>query len=241
VLLGSLSAAVDELASVDAGALGDGELGELLVRLRGLQERLDHEAARLTGAWDARKAWAADRARSGASWLAFRARMPHAAAKRQIALGRCLRDMPEADAAWATGEIGGPHVAALSRARTPATADVYARDEAVLVDKARTLRFDDFARVVAYWTQGADPDGVEDDARDVRAQRRLFDGATRRAVEVRDRGRCYHPGCDDTDDLQVDHVQPWSAGGPTIQSNGRLACGHHNRGRNGRSPPHGAG
>jgi hypothetical protein len=50
---------------------------------------------------------------------------------------------------------------------------VYARDEAVLVDKARSLRFDDFARVVAYWSQGADPDGVEDDARDVRAQRRV--------------------------------------------------------------------
>ncbi len=258
---------------------------------------------------------------------------------------------------------------------------MYARDEAVLVDKARWLRFDDFARVVAYWSQGADPDGVEDDARDVRAQRRvhlsrtfggawvgdvlldpiggsvvydtlhaiekelfeadwaaargrlgrepavhelgrtaaqrradalvematrartaprdgrrpaplfsvlvgyetlagrvcelaggtvvtpgslvgwldeayvervvfdgpsrvidvgaqrrLFDGATRRAVEVRDRGRCSHPGCDDTDDLQVDHVQPWSAGGPTIQSNGRLACGHHNRARS-RPPP----
>jgi hypothetical protein len=71
---------------------------------------------------------------------------------------------------------------------------------------------------------------------DVGAQRRLFDGATRRAVEVRDRGRCYHPDCDDTHDLQVDHIQPWGAAGPTIQSNGRLACGHHNRARNGPTP-----
>jgi hypothetical protein len=71
---------------------------------------------------------------------------------------------------------------------------------------------------------------------DVGAQRRLFDGATRRAVEVRDRGRCFDPACDSTDDLQVDHIQPWSAGGPTIQANGRLACGHHNRNRN-RPPP----
>jgi hypothetical protein len=336
--------------------------------------------------WDARKAWAVDRARSAASWLAHRTRMPHAAAQRQVRLGRCLRDMPGADAAWASGEIGAAHVSALSRARTPATAEVYERDETVLVDKARTMRFDDFTRVVAYWSQGADPDGAEVDARDVRAQRqvhlsrpfggawvgdvlldpiagsivydtlhgiekelfeadwaaarerlgreptvfeldrtpaqrradalvematrartapkngrrpaplftvlvgyetlagrvcelaggtavtpgslvpwldeayiervvfdgpsrvidvgaqrRLFEGATRRAVEVRDKGRCYHPDCDATDDLQVDHVQPWNAGGPTIQSNGRLACGHHNRARNGRSPPHGAG
>jgi hypothetical protein len=76
---------------------------------------------------------------------------------------------------------------------------------------------------------------------DVGAQRRLFDGATRRAVEIRDRGRCFEPSCDNTDDLQVDHIEPWNAGGPTIQSNGRLACGHHNRARNGRSPPQGAG
>jgi hypothetical protein len=64
---------------------------------------------------------------------------------------------------------------------------------------------------------------------DVGAQRRLFDGATRRAVEVRDRLRCFEPTCDAVDHLQVDHIQPWSAGGPTVQANGRLACGYHNR------------
>jgi hypothetical protein len=386
VVLESLRAAVDELVGVDAGALSDSELGELLVELHALESRIGHEAARLTRVWDARKAWAVDRARSAASWLAHRTRMPHAAAQRQVRLGRCLRDMPGADAAWASGEIGAAHVSALSRARTPATAEVYERDETVLVDKARTMRFDDFTRVVAYWSQGADPDGAEVDARNVRAQRqvhlsrtfggawvgdvlldpiagsivydtlhgiekelfeadwaaarerlgrepavfeldrtpaqrradalvematrartapkngrrpaplftvlvgyetlagrvcelaggtavtpgslvpwldeayiervvfdgpsrvidvgaqrRLFEGATRRAVEVRDKGRCYHPDCDDTHDLQVDPIEPWNAGGPTIQSNGRLACGHHNRARNGRSPPHGAG
>ncbi|MEA2932919.1 MAG: endonuclease, partial [Actinomycetota bacterium] len=36
---------------------------------------------------------------------------------------------------------------------------------------------------------------------------------------------------------QVDHVEPWSAGGLTVDDNGRLACGFHNRLRNGRSPP----
>jgi hypothetical protein len=54
-------------------------------------------------------------------------REAHAAAKRQVALGRCLREMPGADAAWASGAIGAAHVAALSRARAPATEDVYAR------------------------------------------------------------------------------------------------------------------
>ena len=25
------------------------------------------------------------------------------------------------------------------------------------------------------------------------------------------------------------HVQPYSAGGPTVEDNGRVACGYHNR------------
>jgi hypothetical protein len=64
---------------------------------------------------------------------------------------------------------------------------------------------------------------------DVGVARRLFTGATRRAVEVRDR-ECFHPSCDaDGDHCQVDHIIPYSAGGPTTVDNGRLACGFHNR------------
>jgi hypothetical protein len=71
----------------------------------------------------------------------------------------------------------------------------------------------------------------------VGVRRRIFTGATRRAVEVRDR-ECFHEYCDDAGHgCQVDHVEPWSAGGLTVDDNGRLACGFHNRLRNGRSPP----
>jgi hypothetical protein len=61
---------------------------------------------------------------------------------------------------------------------------------------------------------------------------RLFRGATRRAVEVRDR-RCRHPLCEEpASRCQVDHVVPFAEGGPTTQDNGRLLCGFHNRLRN---------
>lgn len=67
---------------------------------------------------------------------------------------------------------------------------------------------------------------------DVGAQRRLFTGALRRAIEVRDR-TCYHPTCDEPPDRpQIDHIRQASDGGPTTQTNGRLACGVHNRWRN---------
>jgi len=70
---------------------------------------------------------------------------------------------------------------------------------------------------------------------DVGVARRLFSGATRRAIEVRDRA-CFHPFCETPAvDCDIDHIQPWSAGGLTTQANGRVACGFHNRARQ-RSP-----
>jgi 5-methylcytosine-specific restriction endonuclease McrA len=58
---------------------------------------------------------------------------------------------------------------------------------------------------------------------------RLFTGATRRAIEVRDR-ECTHPYCDQRlEDCEVDHIVPYAAGGPTTQENGRLLCPFHNR------------
>jgi hypothetical protein len=59
--------------------------------------------------------------------------------------------------------------------------------------------------------------------------RRVFTGATRRAVELRDL-ECYHPYCDTRyHHCQIDHIQPYATGGPTTDTNGRCACGYHNR------------
>jgi hypothetical protein len=70
-----------------------------------------------------------------------------------------------------------------------------------------------------------------DRVKNVGRRRRLFRGATRRAVEVRDR-ECFHPFCEEpAEDAEIDHVQPWAAGGHTTDDNGRAACGYHNRQR----------
>jgi hypothetical protein len=66
---------------------------------------------------------------------------------------------------------------------------------------------------------------------------RFFLGATRRALELRDR-ECTHPFCDvPADQCQADHIQEWVNDGTTTQENGRLLCGPHNRMRNERPPP----
>lgn len=64
---------------------------------------------------------------------------------------------------------------------------------------------------------------------------RLFTGALRRAVEVVT-PECFHETCEvPAEDAQIDHLHTSALGGPTVQSNGRAACGFHNRWRN-RSP-----
>jgi Domain of unknown function (DUF222) len=72
---------------------------------------------------------------------------------------------------------------------------------------------------------------------EVSPTQRLFSGATRRAIELRDR-ECRHPMCDTpAARCEVDHSEPWCQNGVTTQENGRLLCGFHNRLRNGRPPP----
>jgi hypothetical protein len=90
------------------------------------------------------------------------------------------------------------------------------------------------------WLEGADieravftPSGRVE----VSATARFFTGATRRAIELRDR-QCTHSYCNEPlDRCQCDHIEPASQGGPTTQENGRLLCAFHNRLRNGRPPP----
>jgi hypothetical protein len=66
---------------------------------------------------------------------------------------------------------------------------------------------------------------------------RLFKGALRRAIQVRDRS-CTHKLCDaPIDRCDVDHVEPWDDGGLTTQENGRLLCPFHDHLRQQRPPP----
>jgi len=333
---------------------------------------------RATAAFDAAGEYESDGARSAAAWLYARCRIPQPTARRCVRLGRALRHLPATEAAWVAGDIGGAHVAALASARTTATEELMDRDEQMLVGEAARLRYGSFARVLCYWEQHADPEGVEDDAAakaarrsfrlsdsfggmwfgdlvldpisgtivanqlrriedelfatdwaeakerlgegaaitgadlartptqrradalvematrsatapangrrpeplftvfvsyesfagrlceladgtvvspgslvdwldaawiervvfdgpsrvlDLGAATRLFTGATRRAIQLRDR-ECFHEMCSEpANRCEVDHIEPWSAGGRTIQKNGRMACGFHNRRR----------
>lgn len=64
---------------------------------------------------------------------------------------------------------------------------------------------------------------------DVGRQQRLFSGALRQALAVRDQG-CSFPGCDKPPrDCDAHHLVPWWHGGETALHNGTLLCRFHHQ------------
>lgn len=157
-----LVAAIDELVAADPSSLAD---SDTVLELQRQRARLEAAEARVAAAWDAERVWAADGARTGAAWLASRARIPQATARRTIRLGRALRHLPASEAAWMAGTITGAHVSALAAARNERTAEAMDRDEAMLVGETAKLRFSHFQQALDYWLQLADPDGAEKNAK----------------------------------------------------------------------------
>ncbi|HYX45160.1 MAG TPA: hypothetical protein VE760_08975, partial [Acidimicrobiales bacterium] len=168
-VLEEFSEAVDRLVEVDPAALGD---GEAVLALHRELKRLAAVTTRTVAAFDAGGAWEDD-ARSAASWLTHRCRLPAGSARARVRLGRALRHLPTAEAAWLAGEVGEAQVALLARAPNPVTEACMARDEELLVREAKRLGFASFARALAYWRWRADPEGAEDDAAAQRQQRRF--------------------------------------------------------------------
>jgi hypothetical protein len=169
--LAALSETIDDLFHDGAASVAD---PESIVELLRQRARLDAFVASAVAAFDKGEVWADDGATNPAIWLAVRTRMPKAATKRMVKLGRSLAELPLCAQAWAAGEICDAHVAAVTRVRNERTEKALERDEPLLVEQASTLRFDGFERALKYWEQLNDPDGVEVDAAARRARREAY-------------------------------------------------------------------
>jgi Domain of unknown function (DUF222) len=146
--LEQVTAALDTLVEAPPAALAD---GEAVVALSRQLARLEAVVARATAAFEGSRRWEADGAKSASAWVAASCSVPTEAARLRVRLGRTVRELPEAGRAWLAGDT----------------------DEAELVGHAKVLHPRAFARVVAYWRQCADADGIEDEAERLTAERRV--------------------------------------------------------------------
>jgi hypothetical protein len=160
-------------ALVDSGAANYGDCASMEA-LHLLQSRFDSFVTEATAAFEAGEEWAADGAKTAAGWIATRCRVARRFAKRRVRLGRTLRHLPAVAEAWRDGAIGGDQAQAIASARRHRTEASMARDEEMLVAQAKEMGFEDFARVLEYWKQLADPDGAEAADEERKASRDVF-------------------------------------------------------------------
>src|SRR3984957_247325 len=96
--------ALDALIASGAENYGDGQSMETLPHL---SSRLESFVTEAVSAFEAKEQWAADGAKTAASWISSRCRVPRSAAQRRVRLGRTLRHLPMVAQAWRDGDIGG--------------------------------------------------------------------------------------------------------------------------------------
>jgi hypothetical protein len=162
---------LESLIASGASNYGDCDSIEALHLCRA---RFDAFITEATAAFEVGEEWAADGAKTAASWISSRCGTSRAAAKRRVRLGRSLRHLPHVAEAWREGSIGEDQARAMASARRHRTEGSMARDEEMLVSQAKELGFEDFHRVLEYWKQLADPDGAEESEEEKKASRNVF-------------------------------------------------------------------
>ena len=168
------------MLDADAATLTAADLNERLLAAHTDRVRLDAAECRWLAEWDARQVWAVDGALSGTAWLRNHHGVASVPMRERLRVARQLRSMPVTAAAFDAGELSYEKVRLLARARTDATAVLFARDESMLVDSGRVLDADQFAKVVRYWLAMADAAAF---ATDTNA---TFDGRSACASELLD-------------------------------------------------------
>lgn len=190
----------------------------------------------VTGAVFARELDRLEQALFEADWAEARARLGDAATAADLARtakqrrADALREMAERSAAR-PADATAPRVLLHVLAGAEAVERMRELSDGTILTPGQVvplLRWADVARVVF--------DGPSR-VIDVGVRQRLFTGATRTAVELRDL-ECQHPSCHVRfEGCEVDHLVPYEDGGPTTQDNGALRCPFHHRWRHRRPGP----
>lgn len=91
---------------------------------------------------------------------------------------------------------------------------------AICAESARRLACDTSLVSILHGTKGE---------LDIGRKSRVVPPAMRRALDVRDEGRCRFPGCENRRWVDAHHIVHWARGGETKLDNLVLLCGHHHR------------
>jgi len=148
--------------------------GETITFLHHEMNRLQYGVSTSEAEFEQWGEWGSEGAKTATAWIDTTCHVPKKVARAELRRGRALATFPVLAEAWKNGEIGADHVDAVLRVKRPVTEEALWRDEATLVDAARTLKFAEFCTVVDYWEQHADQDGTEEAAMARQAARDVY-------------------------------------------------------------------
>jgi hypothetical protein len=184
----ALAHAIGALDALEPTELTDSELHDLVVAEQAEASRLAAVRARHLAVWDARRTWADDGSKSAKARLARECDLSSMTARLELKRARKLRTMPATASALAEGKISVDQGDLLAHANQPDVAHLFARDETLLLDQLKTLRFADARRCAQYWLELAHeeinktPASCRHDGRNLSAVRTIWRGVDVRAT-----------------------------------------------------------
>lgn len=119
----ALTSAIDRLAAESLDWISDVALGEQVVALSRVVDRLEAEMCRRIARYDELLGPMGDGAASLSSWLRLKCRQSTAAATQHAEIARQLPNLPITEGALRSGTIGFHHAAAIARCAAEVGAD----------------------------------------------------------------------------------------------------------------------
>ena len=168
-----LELAVAAYDEADPGTDDDEAVAEHLVALRTGIDRLEAQFSRLLVRFEATHGYEAAGAANLISWLRHACRMGTGAAARRLHLARQLRELPDTERAWRSGEISSGHAAVIGRAVDEVGADNARSSEPMLLEAAERMNPGHVWLVGQQLRHSTDREGALADANAVHARRRL--------------------------------------------------------------------
>jgi hypothetical protein len=163
--------------------LGHRELTALLVGLEAERRQLEARVAAVVDVADRRGTVLEDGHRTVRGWMLAVTNCSAGEATARMRTARLLRNLPECRKRLAAGEIGVDQVRLLAKVHAnPRCADQLPESEALLVEHAQVLPFDDFRVVLQRWESLADADGSHKDHEASHARRTASIGAVGSSV-----------------------------------------------------------
>src|ERR1700737_3805778 len=157
--LARIKAALDDLPGW-LSVQDDAPLGDPLIEIRGIIDRSKSVFAIGVRRFDKSGEYKADGALSLTAWLRWKCKLSGGAALERGEVARQLEKLPKTEAAFANGDLGFQHVAVLARTAEHVGAAAVRKDEANLLEAARTMDPGQFTTVAKNFEHRVDPAGA---------------------------------------------------------------------------------